>query len=290
MALVSRVHRGPGGGRRTRAPSMAGRRGETALGHGAVGPISFWPAVLKKLPGSCAKVFGILVLSAEGGTVAMPLRLLAARAGISVTQARRALKRLAAAKLIEIAEPGRGRRATVFRLRWRLRSFPQPFVPSSPAPPFQRNRKRTPAETTAPPRGAAWSEFPIKSKSSALRWAMFRLRREVQRWALPPPRRENLLRGLGNAVWRALRKGLVRTTTQLRRLLHELLGHLRDAPAGVSASLRRACGYAGAITLMGLRAIGALPRHNPVPPGRVSRSSFTEYIHRRLSHLGACGG
>lgn len=85
---------------------------------------------------------------------------------------------------------------------------------------------------------------------------MFHIRREIQRWGLPPPRRENLLRGLGNALWRALRKGAVRTTAALRRLVHELLGHLRDAPAGVSASLKRACGYAGAITLMGLRAIG----------------------------------
>ena len=85
---------------------------------------------------------------------------------------------------------------------------------------------------------------------------MFRLRREIQRWGLPPPRREALLTGLGQALWRTLRRGLVRTTAQLRRLLYEILRHLRDAPAGVSASLKRACSYAGAIVLMALHALG----------------------------------
>ena len=107
---------------------------------------------------------------------------------------------------------------------------------------------------------------------------MFHIRREIARWGLPQPRRENLLRGLGNALWRALRKGAVRTTAALRRLVHELLGHLRDAPAGVSASLKRACSYAGAIVLMSLRAIGALP---PRPPG----DDRSERICRRLELL-----
>ena len=87
---------------------------------------------------------------------------------------------------------------------------------------------------------------------------MLQLRREIQRWGLPPPRRENLLTGLGQAVWRTLKRGVVRTTAQLRRLVWELLTHLRDAPEGVSASLKRACSYAGAIVLMGLRALGIL--------------------------------
>jgi len=248
------------------------------------------PAVLRRLPSSASKVFAVLALSAADSTVAISTRLLAHRAGISERQARRALRRLIGANLVEVAEPGRGTRPTKYRIKWKLRGFPQPSAASSPTPPSQGSSKRTPTETTAPPKGAAWSNLPIKSKSSALRWAMFRLRREIRSWSLPPPRRENLLRGLGAALWRALKRGLVRTTAQLRRLLHELLGHLRDAPAGVSASLPRACGYAGAITLMGLRAIGALPRHNPVPSGRALRSPFTECIQRRLSHLGACGG
>ena len=48
---------------------------------------------------------------------------------------------------------------------------------------------------------------------------MFHVRREIQRWALPPPRQENLLTGLGQAIWRAIRLGLVRTAAQsgLRR-------------------------------------------------------------------------
>jgi len=147
---------------------------------------------------------------------------------------------------------------------WKLVcEFSTSDCPPSPLrnPPTQSFRKNS-DETTAPSRGAAWSDLPIRRPSKALRWAMFRLRREIASWALPPPRRENLVRGLGQALWRALKRGLVRTTAQLRRLLHEILGHLRDAPAGVSASLKRACGYAGAITLMGLRTIGVLPERS----------------------------
>jgi len=218
-----------------------------------------FPSILHRLPFSAGKVFAVLALSASDGTVAISTRLLAHRAGISERQARRALRRLIGANLVEVAEPGRGTRPTKYRIRWQLRGFPQPSAASSPTPLSQGRQRRAPSETTAPPRGAAWSEFPIKSKSSALRWAMFHIRREIARWKLPPPRRENLLRGLGAALWRVLKRGLVCTTAQLRRLLHELLGHLRDAPEGVSASLKRACSYAGAIALMALRALG-LPR------------------------------
>lgn len=197
-----------------------------------------------------------MALSAADSTVAISTRLLAHRAGISERQARRALRRLIGANLVEVAEPGRGTRPTKYRIRWQLRGFPQPSAASPSHFPSGVERKNSPRETTAPPSGAAWLELPIKSKSSALRWAMFHIRREIQRWGLPPPRRENLLTGLGQALWRLLRRGLVRTTVQLRRLLYELLGHLRDAPEGVSASLRRACRYSGAIVLVALRVLG----------------------------------
>ena len=112
---------------------------------------------------------------------------------------------------------------------------------------------------------------------------MLHLRREIQRWALPPPRRENLLRGLGNALWRALRKGAVRTTAALRRLVHELLGHLRDAPAGVSASLRRACSYAGAIVLLALRSLGLVPWRPSI--SERPEPDHAEILHRKLENL-----
>ena len=177
-----------------------------------------------------------------------------------MTQARRALKRLIGVKLVEVVEPGHGRVATVYRLRWWLPSFPQPFVPSFPAPLSQGKEKRAPEETPARPTGAAGvKDLPIRRPPKALRWAMFRLRREVSSWGLPPPRRENLLWGLGNAVWRALKRGIIRTTAQLRRLVAELIASLQSVPEGVSATLRRACGYAGAITLMALRStVGAV--------------------------------
>jgi len=223
------------------------------------------PAVLRRLPSSASKVFAVLALSAADSTVAISTRLLAHRAGISERQARRALRRLIGANLVEVAEPGRGTRPTKYRIKWKLRGFPQPSAASSPTPPSQGSSKRTPTETTAPPKGAAWSNLPIRNKTRALRWMMWQLRREIRSWGLPPPRRETLLRGLGNAVWRAIKRGLVRTTAQLRRLLHEILGHLRDALAGVSSTLRRACAYGGAIVLMALRAISALSTRAPIP-------------------------
>ena len=209
------------------------------------------------MPRSCHVVFLLLHSLRDGDLVAVSVRDLAEMGRLSPAQVWRALRRLQGARLVELVRKGKGHGKSIWRVRW---SFPQVSVSS----PYARAKSSTPSvktkisrrETTAPPSGAAWSELPIKSKSSALRWAMLHLRREIQRWGLPPPRRENLLTGLGQAVWRAIRRGLVRTTAQLRRLVWELLTHLRDAPAGVSASLRRACGYSGAIVLMALRALG----------------------------------
>lgn len=93
---------------------------------------------------------------------------------------------------------------------------------------------------------------------------MSKLRQEVTSWGLPPPRRENLLRGLGSAVWRTIRLGVVRTTADLRRLVLEVIGHLRDAPTGVSLSLERACSYAGVIVLWSLKGLALLSRVNCV--------------------------
>jgi len=229
-------------------------------------------------------VFAALALSAPDGTVALPLRLLAARAGISVTQTRRALKRLVATKLVEITEPGRGRRATVFRLRWRLPSFPQAFVPPPPnnLPPENSRNLNSRGDSCART-ACSLSELPLRNRKAALRWVMFHLRREVSRWGLPPPRREALLTGLGQAIWRAIRRRLVRTTAQLRRLLHEVLGHLRDAPEGISASLRRACGYSGAIVLLALRSLGLVP-WRPSTSERLEPDP-TEALQRRLEDL-----
>ena len=190
--------------------------------------------------------------------MAVSVRDLAEMGRLSPAQVWRALRRLQGARLVELVHKGKGHGKSVWRVRW---GFPQvsvssPYARAKVNPPSEKNLSSP--ETTAPPKGAAWSALPIRRPSKALRWAMFHLRREIQRWALPPPRREALLTGLGQAIWRAIRRGLVRTTAQLRRLVHELLGHLRDAPEGVSASLRRACRYAGAIVLMALRALGIL--------------------------------
>lgn len=88
---------------------------------------------------------------------------------------------------------------------------------------------------------------------------MFHLRRRISRWGLSPHKRENLLWGLGNAIWRTLKRGIIHTAAQLRQLVAELIASLQSAPEGVSATLRRACGYAGALTLMALESLGIAP-------------------------------
>ena len=236
-----------------------------------------FPLILYHLPPSARAVFATIhaLAATNEATLELSVREIAAQTRFSPAQVWRALRRLEGARLIK--RLGKGKRGkTTWKLLWC--TFPQRSVSPPSHSPSKIEKRNSLRETTAPPRGAAWLDFPIRRPSKALRWAMFRLRREVSGWGLPPPRREALLRGLGNAVWRALRKGLVRTTAQLRRLLHEILGHLRDAPEGVSASLRRACSYAGAIVLMSLRAIGALP---PRPP----EDDRSEQIRRRLELL-----
>ena len=234
------------------------------------------------MPRSCHVVF-LLLSSLGDGDMAVSTRDLAEMGRISPAQVWRALRRLQGARLVELVRKGKGHGKSVWRVRW---SFPQvsvssPFARAKVNPPSERNLSSP--ETTAPPRGVAWSNLPIRNKTKALRWTMWRLRREIRSWGLPPPRREAFLRGLGNALWRALKRGLVRTTAQLRRLLWEVLGHLRDAPAGVSASLRRACGYSGAIVLLALRSLGLVP-WRPSTSERLEPDP-TEALQRRLEDL-----
>ena len=236
------------------------------------------------MPRSCHVVFLLLHSLRDGDLAMVSVRDLAEMGRLSPAQVWRALRRLQGARLVELVRKGKGHGKSIWRVRW---SFPQVSVSS----PYARAKSSTPSvktkisrrETTRPLKRAIWSDLPIRRPSSALRWAMFRLRREVAGWGLPPPRRENLLRGLGAALWRVLKRGLVHTTVQLRRLLHEILGHLRDAPEGISASLRRACGYSGAIVLMGLRAIGALSTRAPIP--ECPEPDPAEILRRKLEDL-----
>lgn len=189
------------------------------------------------------------------------VRDLAEMGRLSPAQVWRALRRLQGARLVELVRKGKGHGKSIWRVRW---SFPQVSVSS----PYARAKSSTPSvktkisrrETTRPLKRAIWSDLPIRRPSSALRWAMFRLRREVAGWGLPPPRRENLLRGLGAALWRVLKRGIIRTTAQLRRLVAEVIAALQSAPEGVPATLRRACGYAGAVIASLLRDLQPDPK------------------------------
>ncbi len=240
-------------------------------------PEGKFPSVLHHLPPSATKVFLVLALSSSNGAVTIPLQLLARRAGISKRQAARALRRLEGAKLIERTAPPKGRKPACYRV---LLTFPQARVAPSPAPSSQRRRERASKKTAPALRRAAVLDLPIRRPSKALAWAMSQIRREIQRWDLPPPRRETLIRGLGAALWRAIRRGLVRTTAALRRLVTGIILRLRqDAPEGVSANLRWACGFAGWAVLSALREFGILAPRGKTRPCEDPAATLRQKLH-----------
>ena len=154
------------------------------------------PDVLRKMPLSCGLVFGAFAaLANRGGELQASTRTLAQHTGLSEVQVRRALRRLVAVRLIEIVQPGRGRIATTYRLRWRGWSFPQGFA-SSPTRARggvntcpSGNEKSSSDETAARAGGS-----PAQPKNSsqlrgesclspkAERWAIAEFRRRLARW------------------------------------------------------------------------------------------------------------
>jgi len=205
------------------------------------------------MPSACRRVFAAFIaLSDASHHLQMSQVELSRFANVSPTQLRRALKRLVGARLITIVEPGRGPYPAKYRLLWEFRSFPQACAPSSPKPLSQGVGVRAPSETR---RGPWPRESSQRLTSRAHRWAMAQLRKHIETWGLPPPRRETLLCALGVAVWRVIRAKLVHTAAELRRLIWGIIQRLRDAPAGISRSLSRSCAYCGHITRLALREV-----------------------------------
>ena len=186
------------------------------------------PRVLRRMPLSCRLVFAAFVaLSDTQGRLEASTRELARWTGCSPTQVRRALRRLAGARLIHLKCPAGANTPPMWLLLWR--AFPQGVRP--------RIRARR-------------SSYPEREKNShsdsrprlthrALNWAMARLRG----YPIPWNRRQRILDALGAFLWRAIRTGTVRTAQALAELVRRLIALLRQAE-GISQSAQAAHSWA----------------------------------------------
>ena len=208
------------------------------------------PRVLADLPTSCRMVFAAFVCLADaGGQLQISTRKLAKVAGLSETQARRAVKRLVAVRLIERLAPGCGTQAAVFRLRWRIRSFPQPS-----APPYARESLKPQRDTNcsfakAKTRPAFPTPQPLQLRARgwqpserAIRWALARARDRL--WGLPKPRREQALAALAKAFRWAARQPGPWDRERWRRFVLNTLASFEHGPDGLTEARRRPFGWA----------------------------------------------
>lgn len=191
------------------------------------------PRVLRRMPASCRLVFAAFVaLSDAQGRLEASTRELARWTGCSPTQVRRALRRLAGARLIRLKCPAGANTPPMWLLLWR--AFPQGVRPHIRARESFYPEKRRISHTDSRPR----------LTHRAHRWAMARIREEVRGYPIPWNRRQRILNAIGAFLWRAIRAGTVRTAEALAKLVRRLIALLRQAE-GVSEQTRRAFSWAG---------------------------------------------
>lgn len=234
-------------GGEVKRPSTASR-GDS--GDGTHGNWLRMPRVLRDLPTSCRLVFAAFVCLADaGGKLQISTRELAKVASLSETQARRAVKRLVAVRLLEQLVPGCGTQAAVFRLRWRIRTFPQPSAPSLRARNFKPSERekfsfsveKTPQVSsqadTPQLRGRSW-----EPSERAVRWALAQARDRL--WGLSKPRRERALAALAVAFRWAAAQPRPWDQERWHRFVLSTLAKFGDGPDGITGARRRPFGWA----------------------------------------------
>ena len=200
------------------------------------------------MPRSCNLVFDLLRfgLCPVDGTLKVSLRDLAEECRLSVTQTRRALRRLEAVRLLRWHRT-RGR-CGVVELHWQ--SFPQKTVPPTPlyAREYLDPRERRKLCFAKTSRSA---QLPNPS-TRAHRWAMHQLRHELTAGGYPTQttaERERLLDAAGAQLWRGLATGRLQPGESLALAVDELragfadlwrIGTARQLHAMAGASVRAA--------------------------------------------------
>ena len=212
------------------------------------------PDVLRKMPLSCSVVFDVLRSLAMGEAIVISVSELSVMCRLSHRQVRRVLARLHGAHLIYWQRGGPGRchpstievlwRSPAQMARNRLRTQRDTPLPSTSARQSEEagsvGRESFPQKKEAPPEcsskpspGASYpysqrfkSFSPSDSRSQlsnrAHRWAMARLRETVLACPSPWSRRNAVLEAVGQALWRAITRGEVRSPGELASLVRRL--------------------------------------------------------------------
>lgn len=181
------------------------------------------------MPRSCSVLFGILFRKAEAGVLEISLSELCRLSGFTKLTVRRALRRLEAVRLIRREGRGRGRgRKMRIRMLWK-RFSPKKGLPTRSNVSFgYPEKRRNPAGGTPSPSAYAWqADAPLGE--GAHFWALGEIRRSLLgRPAIDPGRRAVIMACLGPAVYRAIRKGRVKTHAELSVLVGILEGRLEE--------------------------------------------------------------
>jgi DNA-binding MarR family transcriptional regulator len=192
------------------------------------------------MPRSCNLVFDLLSILVKNGSVTISLRDLATEARLSPEAVRRALNRLEAAGLITWTRaPGRGHRS-VIALRWKMTTETEqsqvvhrPKVLAEEKARLGQKKRNVYSPKT--------SQREVKKKSlsgyaynlplgpRAVFWAMGQLRKNLlARPAIDGSRRAVIMACLGPAVFRAVKRGRVRTRGELGRVVGFLEAKLEE--------------------------------------------------------------
>jgi len=223
------------------------------------------PRVLRDLPLSCRLVFGaFLALSNRGGELRMSTRALATYTGLSEAQVRRAVRRLIAVQLLKVVHVGRGSVATVYHLKWRTRSFPQPSA-SSPLKKSlseKNHDKGNPPDTRRCPPQAQPLRLGLPVSEQGRRWALGHIRQELLRWGIPGKARGEIMAGIANSLTRAIKTRKIRTGRELGQTVRLILATLDQDPelrASQLAKRDKRALYSGAAMIVA-RAVAQVER------------------------------
>jgi len=189
---------------------------------------SRYPRVLRDMPRSCSVLFDIILERAGDGPLEISLSELCRLSGFTKLTVRRALRRLEAVRLIRRdGGGGRGRKTRIFLL-WKR--FPQGKglpVRSNVSSGYPENERNPSGGRPFPSTYLRQAKQPVSQRAHF--WALGEIRRFLLgRPAIEPGRRAAIMACLGPAVYRAVRKGRLKTSSELEMLVGILETRLEE--------------------------------------------------------------
>lgn len=198
------------------------------------------PDVLQRMPRSCNLVFDLLSILVRNGSATVSLRDLASEARLSPEAVRRALSRLEAVGLITWTRaPGRGHRS-VIALRWKTATYtgqnqvihrPKTFAEEKARLGQHKRNVYSPETSQGKVKKESLSgyAYDLPLGPRAVFWAMGQLRNNLfARPAIDGGRRAVIMACLGPAVFRAVKRGRIKTRGELAQLVGLLEAKLEE--------------------------------------------------------------